>query len=463
MNRAGASPRVTHLAAVIALIITATAVTPTVLTRHALAQSKTNRAKRPAKGGKAAGGSRAAAGESSRTVPVATADTYRLPPGYTGHDAVGIFTSVLAQRQFMRKSQFETSRDYEARVSERLARVPGVSSPVTILLRDIKVKYDADAGSFRIDTDPESLLYPEVFMAGEFGDQFRDYTSYYLFWNKKTLGAAVGRNAFGMRKRYVITSYTSLRMAVPSSSVSKLNRGLLLPALPAVAREMMSGLRVAVTGRLIPPYAGTDSSTDTATMTDPEESHTFIYYIYFQPEEAVVYDIRTGEVYGGLELGRPEPSQDGRRYSSVYGESPVQLEDPAERRARAEEERREREEREETRRAAEERRAAFDKLEFPPDHVFKADEVDVRAVLLSRPEPRYPNGARDASVSGTVRLRAILRASGAVEVTEVVRGLTHGLTESATEAAKLIRFTPAKRHGKAVDQEIVLEYNFNLF
>src|SRR5215213_1154504 len=65
MNRAGASPRVTHLAAVIALIITATAVTPTVLTRHALTQSKTNRAKRPAKGGNAAGGSRAAAGESS--------------------------------------------------------------------------------------------------------------------------------------------------------------------------------------------------------------------------------------------------------------------------------------------------------------------------------------------------------------------------------------------------------------
>lgn len=45
----------------------------------------------------------------------------------------------------------------------------------------------------------------------------------------------------------------------------------------------------------------------------------------------------------------------------------------------------------------------------------------------------------------------------------VVRGLPHGLTETAIGAAVRIRFEPAQKDGRAVSQYVVLEYNYNIF
>jgi TonB family protein len=95
--------------------------------------------------------------------------------------------------------------------------------------------------------------------------------------------------------------------------------------------------------------------------------------------------------------------------------------------------------------------------------VFTPREVDQKARVLSRPEPRYTEEARANAVQGTVVLRAVFSASGEVTNIRVVSGLPYDLTESAFEAARQIKFTPAMKDGRAVPQYIQIEYNFNLY
>jgi TonB family protein len=92
---------------------------------------------------------------------------------------------------------------------------------------------------------------------------------------------------------------------------------------------------------------------------------------------------------------------------------------------------------------------------------FNSNEVDVKARILSRPEPQYTEEARRNQVSGTVILTAVFSSSGQVTNIRAVSGLPDGLTERAIAAASQIRFTPAMKDGHAVSQKIRIEYNFN--
>lgn len=94
---------------------------------------------------------------------------------------------------------------------------------------------------------------------------------------------------------------------------------------------------------------------------------------------------------------------------------------------------------------------------------FKQNEVTKKAVITHKPEPGFTKQARKFWVTGVVRLHAIFGASGEMQSIHVVKGLPHGLTEKAINAAKQIRFTPAQKDGRAVAQYVVLEYNFNIY
>ena len=83
-------------------------------------------------------------------------------------------------------------------------------------------------------------------------------------------------------------------------------------------------------------------------------------------------------------------------------------------------------------------------------------------VVLSKPLPQYTAEARQARVQGDVTLEVRFTAEGQVEVLRVIRGLGHGLDEQARLAAGRIRFKPATRDGKAVDQVSVIHVAFQL-
>jgi TonB family protein len=94
---------------------------------------------------------------------------------------------------------------------------------------------------------------------------------------------------------------------------------------------------------------------------------------------------------------------------------------------------------------------------------FTRGDVARRAVIVYKPEPGYTEEARMHNVSGTVRLRAILSASGKVTSLSVVKGLPDGLTERALLAARHLLFFPAVKDGREASQYVVLEYNFNIY
>ncbi|HYN85622.1 MAG TPA: TonB family protein [Pyrinomonadaceae bacterium] len=95
--------------------------------------------------------------------------------------------------------------------------------------------------------------------------------------------------------------------------------------------------------------------------------------------------------------------------------------------------------------------------------VYTPREVTQKAVILSKPDPGYTEEARKNQVQGTVRVRAVLTASGRVTNISVIKGLPDGLSQKTVEAARRVLFRPAQKDGRAVSQWIVLEYNFNIY
>ena len=119
------------------------------------------------------------------------------------------------------------------------------------------------------------------------------------------------------------------------------------------------------------------------------------------------------------------------------------------------------------------------RLELPPipynstatDMVNKSDDKTAndktdftrKALIYLRPSPPYTEGARRASVQGTVAIRCLLSSSGRVTSLELLKKLDPGLDKNALAAARKIYFLPAKKGGRLVSQWIQVEYEFHLF
>lgn len=82
--------------------------------------------------------------------------------------------------------------------------------------------------------------------------------------------------------------------------------------------------------------------------------------------------------------------------------------------------------------------------------------------ILNKPNPVYSSEGRTQRVEGDVVLEVVFLASGQMAVTRVLSGLGHGLDEAAIQAAKQIRFKPAKRDGQPVDYPARVRIRFRL-
>ena len=98
-----------------------------------------------------------------------------------------------------------------------------------------------------------------------------------------------------------------------------------------------------------------------------------------------------------------------------------------------------------------------------PDRVYAPPQVTARARVLAKPEPQYTEEARRNAITGSVILRVVFSRTGEVTNIRAVQPLPFGLTERAIAAARMIRFRPATRDGRAVNVYMQLEYNFNLY
>jgi TonB family protein len=82
--------------------------------------------------------------------------------------------------------------------------------------------------------------------------------------------------------------------------------------------------------------------------------------------------------------------------------------------------------------------------------------------ILFKPKPAYTPEARQLGIEGEVLLDVMFGASGEIHVLRVIRGLGHGLDESAQRAAQQIRFNPAKKDGQPYDSNAVVHIVFAL-
>ncbi len=82
--------------------------------------------------------------------------------------------------------------------------------------------------------------------------------------------------------------------------------------------------------------------------------------------------------------------------------------------------------------------------------------------ILSKPRPAYNDEARRLRIEGVVLIEVLFGGSGNIQVLRVVRGLGHGLDESAVQAARNIRYRPAERDGETVDARATVEVTFLL-
>jgi len=95
-------------------------------------------------------------------------------------------------------------------------------------------------------------------------------------------------------------------------------------------------------------------------------------------------------------------------------------------------------------------------------HAAEAATRSVPAEILFKPTPVYTQEARSRRIEGEVLLEVVLEASGNLRIVRVVRGLGHGLDDSAVKAAEQIHFKPATRDGQPTDSTVVLHIIFQL-
>jgi len=95
--------------------------------------------------------------------------------------------------------------------------------------------------------------------------------------------------------------------------------------------------------------------------------------------------------------------------------------------------------------------------------LYTGRDVEKKARLGMKPEPRYTEAARNNQITGTVVLKAVFTSAGNVSNIRIVSSLPDGLTENAVAAARKIKFIPAMKDGHYVSMWMQLEYNFNLY
>jgi TonB family protein len=92
---------------------------------------------------------------------------------------------------------------------------------------------------------------------------------------------------------------------------------------------------------------------------------------------------------------------------------------------------------------------------------YEALPADAEApVLVTRVDPRYPEFARKAGLSGNVQLRLLVDVDGRISRVEVVSGAPGGMTEAATEAVRRWVYEPARMGGKPVAVWKVVRVHF---
>lgn len=83
--------------------------------------------------------------------------------------------------------------------------------------------------------------------------------------------------------------------------------------------------------------------------------------------------------------------------------------------------------------------------------------------ILSKPQAKYTDAARQNNVQGTIALRVVFTAAGTIGSITPVTELPDGLTEEAIAAARQIKFEPARKNGIPYSIAKTVSYSFTIY
>ena len=97
-----------------------------------------------------------------------------------------------------------------------------------------------------------------------------------------------------------------------------------------------------------------------------------------------------------------------------------------------------------------------------PQRYLRSSEVDERAVPLEMAPLLYPKTAYINRIRGMVRVRVYISAAGRVDKAEVVEAAPKGhFEEAAIDAVQRTTFTAARKAGRAVPSQKLVEVEFD--
>ena len=82
--------------------------------------------------------------------------------------------------------------------------------------------------------------------------------------------------------------------------------------------------------------------------------------------------------------------------------------------------------------------------------------------VISKIEPQYTEGAKDAKIEGTVAVGLVVNAEGKPQNLYIIRSLDKGLDQNAIAAIEQWVFNPGEKDGKPVPVTATIEVNFRL-
>lgn len=92
-----------------------------------------------------------------------------------------------------------------------------------------------------------------------------------------------------------------------------------------------------------------------------------------------------------------------------------------------------------------------------------SSKSDKPLLILNQPRPGYTEDARRNNIQGKLFLRVFFGANGRISRTNVISGLSYGLTEKSIIAAQRILFVPAEKDGKPISSAKIVEYRFTIY
>ncbi|MGH6787066.1 MAG: energy transducer TonB [Novosphingobium sp.] len=194
------------------------------------------------------------------------------------------------------KGEFETTADYDARASKlsgAMAELPSIVCESLSDNPDLTFTYNADFGRFDGSFVRNHNIWREVKQLGTFRTKTRMGIPM-MVKASADFEYDISLDLPSTLKGCLVGSYTSYRFAVPVA----LERA---PAIKAAGR-------IVYLGPLVAPYTASNESSESATLDNPYEVHTYTLTATLRPDRVVIIDGSGNEIWS-CKPGTFPPSQ----------------------------------------------------------------------------------------------------------------------------------------------------------